>query len=239
MMKMEFTIPLKRWGRFLADLFFPPLCLGCQAVLESPTALPLICPNCLNTLTPIPEDFPQTHILNRLHPCYIDDLWIAFEFNEVIRALLHSIKYQKMPRQGMRLGAYAGNIFSPRLKSIGEALALPVPLHPLRAKEREYNQSAWIARGIFENLEHEIVENLLVRRRYTSSQTRLNRMRRKLNVKNAFAVGEEIPLADRAVILVDDVVTTGATLNECARVLKERGVKQVTGMALATPVQGG
>lgn len=237
-MRMDFTLPFKRWGRFLADLFFPPLCLGCQAMLESPTALPLVCPNCLNSLTPLPEDFPQIHILNRLHPCYLDDLWIAFEFSEVIRALLHSIKYQKMPRQGMRVGGYAGHILSTQLQSAGEALVLPVPLHPLRAKEREYNQSALIARGIFENLENEIVENLLVRRRYTSSQTRLNRMRRKLNVKNAFAVGEEIPLADRAVILVDDVVTTGATLNECARVLKERGAKRVTGMALATPVHG-
>lgn len=235
---MDFILAIKRWGQFLADLFFPPLCLGCQAVLESPTALPLICPKCLNTLTPIPEAFPQIHILNRLRPCYLDNLWIAFDFNELIRALLHAIKYQKMPRQGMRLGAYAGQIFSTPLQSAGEALVLPVPLHPRRTREREYNQSVWIARGIFENLENEIVENLLMRRRYTSSQTRLNRMRRKLNVKNAFAVEEKIPLADRAVILVDDVVTTGATLNECARVLKERGVKRVTGMALATPVHG-
>lgn len=237
-MKADFVLPFKRLGRFLADLLFPPLCLSCRDILESPTALPLICPGCLNSLAPLPEDFPQDHILNRLRPGYLDDLWIAFEFSEVARVLLHAIKYQKMPRQGMRMGAYAGNVFSARLQSIGEALVLPVPLHPLRTKEREYNQSAFIARGIFENFDNEIIENLLIRRRYTATQTRLNRMRRKLNVKDAFAVGEEIPLAERRVILVDDVVTTGATMNECARVLKEQGAQSVTGMALATPVQG-
>jgi ComF family protein len=192
----------------------------------------------LRSLQPLPEKFAQVHILKRLHPCYIDELWIAFEFNEVIRLLLHGIKYQKMPRLGMRIGEYASETFRNRITEVGESLVLPIPLHTVRKKEREYNQSSYIARGIFEETEASIIENLLIRKRYTASQTKLNRIKRKLNVKDAFSLIDASIVKDNIVVLVDDVVTTGATMNECARLLKENGAGKIIGVALATPVEG-
>lgn len=237
-MKTAIQNPFVKIGNAFQDLFFPPVCLHCQRIIEQPGGIPILCDPCLRSLQPLPADFPQVHILNRLHPCYIDELRIAFEFNEVIRLLLHGIKYQKMPRLGLRIGEYAGDNFRNNLAAAGNCLALPIPLHTVRKKEREYNQSSYIARGIFEETEANIVENLLIRKRYTASQTKLNRMKRKLNVKNAFSLTNKNMVQDNVVVLVDDVVTTGATMNECARLLKENGVSKIIGVALATPVQG-
>lgn len=238
-MKAAIQNPAIKIGEAFQDLFFPPVCLHCQRIIEQPGSnIPILCDPCLRSLQPLPVKFPQVHILNRLHPCYIDELLIAFEFNEVIRLLLHGIKYQKMPRLGIRIGEYAGENFRNKLAAVEDSLVLPVPLHTLRKKEREYNQSSYIARGIFEETEVNIIENLLIRKRYTASQTKLNRMKRKLNVKGAFSLGDKSIVKDSIVVLVDDVVTTGATMNECARLLKVNGASKIIGVALATPVQG-
>jgi len=237
-MKAAIQNPFVKIGEAFQDLFFPPVCLYCQRIIEPPGDIPILCHQCLRSLHPLPAEFPQVHILNRLHPCYINELWIAFEFNEVIRLLLHGIKYQKMPRLGIRIGGYASENFRNKLAAVGDSLVLPVPLHKVRRKEREYNQSSYIARGIFEEHGANVVENLLIRKRYTSSQTKLNRMKRKLNVKDAFSLSDKSVVKDNIVVLVDDVVTTGATMNECARLLKENGASKIIGVALATPVQG-
>lgn len=237
-MKAAIQNPFVKIGEAFQDLFFPPVCLHCQRIIEPPGGIPILCHQCLHSLQPLPVEFPQVHILNRLHPCYIDELRIAFEFNEVIRLLLHGIKYQKMPRLGIRIGKYAGENFRNKLAAVGDCLVLPVPLHKVRRKEREYNQSSYIARGIFEESGANVVENLLIRKRYTASQTKLNRMKRKLNVKDAFSLSDKSIVKDNIVVLVDDVVTTGATMNECARLLKANGASKIIGVALATPVQG-
>jgi len=237
-MKTAIQNPFVKIGNAFQDLFYPPVCIHCQRIIEQPGGIPILCDPCLRLLLPLPAEFSQVHIINRLHPCYIDELWIAFEFNEVIRLLLHGIKYQKMPRLGMRIGEYASENFRNKLKAVGDNLVLPIPLHTVRKKEREYNQSSYVARGIFEETEANIVENLLIRRRYTASQTKLNRMKRKLNVKDAFSLRDKSMVQDDMVVLVDDVVTTGATMNECARLLKENGVSKIIGVALATPVEG-
>jgi ComF family protein len=138
----------------------------------------------------------------------------------------------------MRIGEYASETFRNRITEVGESLVLPIPLHTVRKKEREYNQSSYIARGIFEETEANIIENLLIRKRYTASQTKLNRIKRKLNVKDAFSLIDASIVKDNIVVLVDDVVTTGATMNECARLLKENGAGKIIGVALATPVEG-
>lgn len=235
-MRLFLTQSFRQIGYIFKDLLFPPVCQSCHQLIEQPTGITVICPQCLRSLKPLPDEFVQMHFLDRLHPCFIDDLWIAFEFNEVFRLLIHNIKYQKMPRLGKQIGELAGNTFRHKMESLGENPVLPIPLHVVRKKEREYNQSSYIARGIFEDHLPPLVEDVLIRERYTASQTRLNRVKRRQNVKNAFSLKDRDMLRNQTVILVDDVVTTGATMNECARLLKNNKVRRIIGVALATPV---
>lgn len=111
------------------------------------------------------------------------------------------------------------------LKFIAGTILVPVPLHPVKLRERGLNQSEQIAKMLAACAGHTTkVEKLLVRTRYTESQTRLNRSRRYQNVKNAFALARNTILDSKEIYtIIDDVFTTGSTLNECARVLRNAG----------------
>jgi ComF family protein len=108
-----------------------------------------------------------------------------------------------------------------------------VPLNPVRLKERGYNQSALIAQQLSNITRIPFSVHLLKRLRNTPSQTKLSREQRKENVKGAFAVQGNVE--GKRVLLIDDVITTGSTLNECAKVLKQNGAAWVTAAAIATP----
>ncbi len=150
--------------------------------------------------------------------------------------LLHSIKYQQMPNLGYHTGKHIAKKFPEEIRRFKNSIVLPIPLHPVRKKEREYNQSLWIARGIFCDFPDIVEENLLVRARYTSTQTKLTRIKRQKNVRDAFEIADRKAVAGKTIVLVDDVITTGATLNECARILKKAGAERVVGVAAASPV---
>ena len=218
------------------DLFFPPICRHCQKVVDSPEKLPLICQPCLNSLSDLPNEVSEVEILNRIQPRFIDDIWIAFRYDDVIRIMLHAIKYQQMPKLGFKAGAHIGRRFPQEIAKFRKSIVLPVPLHPIRRKEREYNQSLWIAKGIFNEFPENVLENVLVRSRYTSTQTKLTRQKRQKNVRNAFEISDHSVIAGKSIVLVDDVITTGATLNECARILKKAGAETVVGVAAASPI---
>ena len=111
---------------------------------------------------------------------------------------------------------------------------LPVPLHARRLQERGYNQSLLLARAIAGKLDNMMLcENVLTRVRYTLPQAKMNREERLKNVRNAFVVQNKQILKDRVVALVDDVMTTGSTLNECARVVRQADAKAVFSITIA------
>ncbi len=112
-------------------------------------------------------------------------------------------------------------------------LIIPVPLHPRKARERGFNQSGVLAHGLSRRTGIKLSRKGLVRTRYTGTQTRLSRKDRRKNVKGAFRVSEGADLNGKSVLLVDDVYTTGATVNECANVLMEAGVVRVDVLTLA------
>jgi len=112
---------------------------------------------------------------------------------------------------------------------IEKAILVPVPLHPVKLRERGYNQSEKVAKTL-ENATkgRSKVQNLLIRTLFTQTQTRLNREQRHQNVKNAFALAPNaVVIPHNQYILVDDVFTTGSTLNACARTLRDAGAKQL------------
>lgn len=153
--------------------------------------------------------------------------------------LLHKLKYDGRQDIGLFLGRTAGQ----RLKeSVMEEpdFIVPVPLHPKKLKKRGYNQSACIARGIGEFFpQAALVENLLERRLDAGSQTKKDKLSRQENVKNAFRLSEAAACQSRFVgkhfLLVDDVFTTGATVESCAKQLLQIPQSSVSVLTMASP----
>jgi competence protein ComFC len=216
------------------QLIYPPVCNVCGEQFINDSPVPGICQKCLDSFQTISAGFVKERILNRLTSINLDTLHVLFEFDENLQQIIHSIKYRKMDRLAYGFGLYCQSHLPPALLA-KDALVLPVPLHPSREKERGYNQSYHIARGLFHTQKQIIVRDLFTRRRNTKSQTTLDRQQRQNNVKDAFEIRNPEKVLSKTVIIVDDVVTTGATLNECAGNLKAFGVKEVIGLALAAP----
>jgi ComF family protein len=112
-------------------------------------------------------------------------------------------------------------------------LVLPIPLHPRRRRERGYDQAALLARVVARQADRPLRRDVLVRTRYTSQQSRLHMRRRWDNVRGAFTVRKPDVVSGRSVLLVDDVLTTGGTADECAKVLKKAGAARVEVLTLA------
>jgi ComF family protein len=159
-----------------------------------------------------------------------------------LRLLILQLKFRRRERLGRRLGALLTHPWG-KLGGLvdGEPfLIVPVPLFHLRERERGYNQARLLAEGLKHDLDRtlaakkmKIDPGLLVRKRATLPQAGLKLQARKENVRNAFEVVKPELVAGRQVILVDDVMTTGATLSACAAVLKKRGAARVYALAMA------
>jgi ComF family protein len=166
----------------------------------------------------------------RAHPRF--DFAISFgSYDGALRRLVHLLKYEQLRPAANILGAKLAEVLR-RADFADEcpALVIPVPLHPSKRRQRGFNQSELIARSAVKHLDRsrfELHKNNLRRTRATTSQTGLTSHQRRENVRGAFLVTAAARVKDRNVVIVDDVYTTGTTLNECARVLRAAGASQV------------
>jgi ComF family protein len=152
--------------------------------------------------------------------------WFYFSKGGRYQVLLHKLKYQGFGR----MGNYLGRCFASELREsvFGSAeILIPVPLHPRKQKKRGYNQSTRIAKGMNEILKISLREDILVRTEFTETQTRRNRYERYLNMLDKFEVQNPEEVINKKVLLIDDVVTTGSTLEACAEVLLKAGCREV------------
>jgi ComF family protein len=201
----------------LIELLFPARCAGCARLGA------LLCRDCCAELVPYPAG-PQ-HL-----PATLDDARIAFLFQSPLREAVHQFKYQKTRRMAQPLGALLANHLSAHPLEV-DAL-LPVPLHPDRLAERGFNQAEELASEVARILSLPLVTEGLVRVRVTEQQARLDARNRQENMRNAFQWrGTSAP--PRRILLVDDILTTGATLAGCAEALRSAGAGAVYGLALA------
>jgi ComF family protein len=176
--------------------------------------------------------------------CYgikaLDGLFAASAYRSpIVTESIHIYKYRFIPSLAIPLGSWLAE----RVTEVGLPLpdmCVPVPLHPRRLRFRGFNQSTLLARTLASALtpgfDMPVLENCLLRTRFTKPQMKTETRGKRLNnLKNAFAFAEEsIPLIqDKTLWLIDDVATTGTTLEECAKVLKKAGAKQVFGIVLA------
>jgi len=166
-------------------------------------------------------------------------LWFSGLFDDGYRPLIHALKYEHQQSIGEFFGRKTGRRLLKTFANCGHPpLIVPVPLHPSRERHRGYNQSAAIARGLARATGFPLAHDQLRRIRRTRDQTRLSPAQRIANVAKAFAVRHPGYFADRQVILVDDVLTTGATIKECTGILYADGAVEVQAMviALARPI---
>ncbi|KMQ50819.1 competence protein ComF [Chitinispirillum alkaliphilum] len=165
-----------------------------------------------------------------------DKIHSVYDFSETIRSAAHLIKYKGKGKLAYQLGLLSGKVIPKQL--LGQCdICIPVPLHSSRERQRGYNQSELFARGIIDSgdFKLQIECNLLLRNRKTGTQTKLDRTERAKNLTGAFSVPSEKGgvLKNKAVLLVDDIVTTGATTEACATALMECNCASVTVLSLA------
>ena len=216
---------------YLADftsLLFPHLCPACGEALMANEHI--ICTDCRYSLPFTnfhlqPDNVVARQFWGKLN---IEAAYAMYYFSKggKVQNLLHHLKYKNMPQIGKVLGEMAGEQL---LKSEGFKQVdyiIPVPLHSKRLSERGYNQSACFGEGLAKKLNADLLENNLIRTRHTDTQTHKSRFARFENMQQVFAVKNPDQLVNQHILLVDDIVTTGSTLEACGiELLKIPGLK--------------
>jgi ComF family protein len=208
----------------LSSLFQPP-CAACRQPLQHPLS-GAVCEDCWTSLRLAPP------LLDQLRGDGVDWACAVDRYEGRMKEIIHALKYDRRRSIAPPLGELMRLTGARLLKDAG--VVVPVPLHPRREYQRGFNQAEDLARHLGPP-----VAKLLVRTRHTRSQIELPKHERQDNVRNAFAFRPDprslIP-DPRIVVLVDDVSTTGATLDACAKVLKRSGVKEVRALTAARVV---
>lgn len=203
------------------NLFYPNNCAVCHNGLASGEEV--LCTSCLYHL-------PRTRFWMESENPVAQAFWgrvqienacslFFFAKGSKYQKLLHQLKYNGRQDIGISLGHVLGKeLQKSELYSHLEAV-VPVPLHPRKLRLRGYNQSEAICQGITETLDIPTITNVLIRSQFTQTQTKKNREERLQNVANAFSIRDPEALSQKNILLVDDVVTTGATLEVCANTI--------------------
>ena len=202
------------------SLLYPRLCMLCNAQVQKGDHL------CLSCETSLPKtdyhtlkDNPITEKFYGRVKVEFGAAYYLFGVGNKAKELIHHLKYKNKPQ----LGYYMGSVYADVLKKSEVFPAIdaiiPVPLHPLKLHQRGYNQSERIGKGLADNLGIPLDTQTLLRGEYTETQTRKSRMTRMENVKSAFELHQAEKLKGKHVLIVDDVLTTGATIEACALTL--------------------
>jgi ComF family protein len=205
----------------LFNLLFPQACAGCNgSLLENEIT---ICTHCRHDLPytqhhHIPENETWKKFYGRLSLEHASSM-LYFHKEGIVQELIHSLKYRSREDVGTLMGKIYRNDIKDNevLKTVTDVI--PVPLHPKKLRERGYNQVAEFARGIAEGLGANFNEDILLRKTYTKTQTKKNLAARAEIIGSAFDVAYTETDAGKHFLLIDDVITTGATLESCGRAL--------------------
>ncbi len=212
----------------LLSLVYPRLCLSCQ--YNTPPPDEHLCISCKATL-------PEAHFHELKENQFTDRFWgrvplesaaalYLFTKESRVQNLLHQLKYNGKKEIGLILGEQFGVSLKHSPYFAGVQVIVPVPLHPKKLRTRGYNQSEYFAKGLSIAMKAPALANGLRRVVHAQSQTRKSREERLMNIRDAFAVNMPDALRGKHVLLVDDVLTTGATLETCAmEILKVPDVK--------------
>lgn len=217
------------------DLIFPRICAGCQQPLQHKEEL--ICIDCRFEL---PLTNSHLQIDKKLENRFVGKVnltytlaYLKFVKGGKVQRMMHELKY----KGNQEVGELLGRMYGSELKENGFSdkfdLILPVPLHANRLIIRGYNQSDSLAKGLSESLKIEWRNDVLKRGISTESQINKSRLERYKNMKDVFFVDKPEGLLEKRIVVIDDTLTTGATLESCALALNDVGVKNVSIIAFA------
>ena len=219
----------------LWSLFFPKCCILCgKRLMKGEEHL------CFQCLSGLPRTQMHLQPENEMEKCFWGKLpvekasaFLYYTKGGDVRKLLFDFKYYGNSALGRFLGTCMASELFPSGFFEGVDCVVPVPLHPKKEKKRGFNQSEILAEGIASVLDIPVAKHLLVRNQYTETQTRKGNYNRWMNVKDVFDVSDVASLKGKHILLVDDVMTTGATMVACADAMNEIPGLRISVLALA------
>ncbi len=211
----------------IINAIYPPRCIACDALLAD--AHVYICPDCNSRINWLSSDFFDADMKKR----HFDSARSLATYEGAWAEVVHNFKYNNRTDLAKPLGSLLAKVIDYEYDII-----TIVPLHPSRLRERGYNQSALLAKEVSKRSGIKCELGMLSKTKLTAQQVGLSKQERMENVKGAFIIkpgtrtsSEEVHVPD--ILLIDDVMTTGATVNECAKVLKKSGAARVDVLTLA------
>lgn len=205
------------------NLIYPELCCACGDVLQAEEEL-----LCLHCEAELPrtnfhtyKDNPMERIFWGRVPIEKASAFVYFHKASSIQEIMHLIKYKGLKEAAYRLGQLYGRELADSGAFMGADMLVPVPLHPRKERKRGFNQSEWIAKGICDSTGIPVNTTALVRERASETQTKKSRYSRWENVSEIFKVKDPPAFENKHAVIVDDVITTGSTIDSCARQILE------------------
>jgi ComF family protein len=238
------------WTR-LFDLLLPPRCHSCCGPLDGSGPIHL-CGTCHDALTPILSPLcsccgtPFATAGGNNHPCGdcqrkpppFTAARAAYVYDGPLRDMIHRFKYRHQVRLRRPLGLLTAHQLTETVRQWQPDLLVPVPLHPRRLRERGFNQAILLGTLLVKTWQIPLARTALSRTRWTVPQIELHHAEREANVRGAFAVVMPAAVVDKRILLLDDVLTTGSTVTECARMLRKAGASEVFVLAIARALPG-
>lgn len=223
----------------LLDILFPISCLGCKKPKQ------YICDACIQSIAPATDILYSTHALPTLTRENLSGVVpvASYQQSQLLQKALHALKYNFITSLAQPLGkSMAHRLHAFLTLNPKSWIMLPVPLHPRKKRERGFNQNELLMGSCIACLPPQTKQHLtllydsqspLVRSRYSATQVRSSKLSRISNMHNAFKIKDSSIIKGRSVIIVDDVITTGATLKAAASAVKNAGAHEVWGFVLA------
>lgn len=232
-----------RFFEVIISTFFPARCLGCKKDIAHQSLI--LCESCKEKII-----IPQTlfcgqcgnRLPNREKICHHSIPYVlgsVFLYEDPLaKNMILALKFKRMESVGVFLGKllaqYVKNVFNHDVTPLHGMIVIPIPLSRERFRERGFNQAALLAQSFAEELNLSVEENVLTRRRHTKPQSQTKQAKDRIqNVKEVFEVIHSHTLKGKDVVLIDDVTTTGATLESASHVLREAGAKKIIALTVA------
>jgi ComF family protein len=219
-------------------IIFPATCIGCGEVLQKTEKT--ICLKCISKLPKtnfhLLDNNPVKDIFVGRFPIVRASSFLYFRKHGIIQRLIHQLKYNGAEKVGIMLGELFGDDLKDSLFVRDIDFIVPVPLHPRKQVVRGYNQAALIGEGMQNRLDIPMIENNLTRAVFTSSQTHKSMYERWENVSNVFHLSDPAQFDGKHILLIDDVITTGSTLEACMHSIANVSDAKISVAVLAKPI---
>lgn len=232
----------------IADIVFPAYCLSCNTKLDIYEKF--LCTSCSELIVPIsgktcskcskqlPEYSGKTKVCEdcRQIKWHFKKCEAITYYDKIIKKILHEVKFKKRPKYLNIFDKLLSNSVKNLLINVKPDIVVPVPSDKKTLRERTFNQATVISRKVSKISGIKLEEKILKKPQHIYRQSHLNRKERQKNIENAYSLHAQADVKDRHILLVDDIYTTGATLNACSRELKRAGAKKITCLTIARAI---